>query len=302
MSVQGGVNMVTSIIDKVALWMLCMLSIILFGITTQFVFVTLLVTIIVGLEITEKMNEKTLEFIIIVYTILCIVLMEGVGFVPLFTYIARRYRMNLALFCFVPVSFYIGFQSLYGVSGWLAPLGLIIPLVTIFSVIAWTLEVRTKQYLEIEGRYRELRDNATERNRRLHDENTQLIERQDYEVHLATLQERNRIAREIHDHVGHMLTRGILQVGALQAANKSADLQAPIDSIQETLNIAMTNIRTSVHDLHDESIDLKTAIDEMLSRFPSYSFFFQYDIKQDVKKEIKRSEERRVGKRVLRLV
>ena len=106
-------------------------------------------------------------------------------------------------------------------------------------------------------------------------------------MHLETLQERNRIAREIHDHVAHMLTRGILQVGALQAANKSAYLQAHIDSIQETLNIAMTNIRTSVHDLHDESIDLKTAIDEMLSRFPSYSFFFQYDIKQDVKKEIK---------------
>ena len=43
---------------------------------------------------------------------------------------------------------------------------------------------------------------------------------QDYEIYLATLKERNRIAREIHDNVGHMLTRSILQLGALSVINK----------------------------------------------------------------------------------
>lgn len=35
------------------------------------------------------------------------------------------------------------------------------------------------------------------------------------EIRIATLSERNRIAREIHDNVGHMLSRAILQLGAI---------------------------------------------------------------------------------------
>lgn len=39
-------------------------------------------------------------------------------------------------------------------------------------------------------------------------------------MRLATLNERNRIAREIHDNVGHLLSRSLLQVGALQVVNR----------------------------------------------------------------------------------
>ena len=35
--------------------------------------------------------------------------------------------------------------------------------------------------------------------------NKELLEKQDYEIQVATLNERNRIAREIHDSVGHLL-------------------------------------------------------------------------------------------------
>jgi len=49
----------------------------------------------------------------------------------------------------------------------------------------------------------------------LRQKNRELIEKQDYEIRLATLNERGRIAREIHDHVGHLLSRSILQIGAL---------------------------------------------------------------------------------------
>ena len=50
---------------------------------------------------------------------------------------------------------------------------------------------------------------------------------QDYEIHLATLKERNRIAREIHDNVGHLLSRSLLQTGALQVMNHDKALDAP---------------------------------------------------------------------------
>ena len=71
------------------------------------------------------------------------------------------------------------------------------------------------------------------------------MEKQETEVHLATLKERNRIAREIHDNVGHMLSRSILQLGALKALNHDSSLSAPLSELHKTLNTAMDSIRTS---------------------------------------------------------
>ena len=83
------------------------------------------------------------------------------------------------------------------------------------------------------------------------------------EVYLATLKERNRIAREIHDNVGHMLTRVIVQMQALQIINKDPNLKEPLSSVGDTLNLAMTSIRKSVHELRDDSIDLSIGINEI---------------------------------------
>ena len=62
--------------------------------------------------------------------------------------------------------------------------------------------------------------------------NKELLEKQDYEIQVATLNERNRIAREIHDSVGHLLSRSILQLGALKAVHRqepelNAQLRTP---------------------------------------------------------------------------
>ena len=68
----------------------------------------------------------------------------------------------------------------------------------------------------------------------------------------------NRIAREIHDNVGHMLTRALLQTGALAVCIKEESLKASVAALQETLDSAMTSIRSSVHKLHDDAIPLKS--------------------------------------------
>ena len=110
-----------------------------------------------------------------------------------------------------------------------------------------------------------LRDEMTENNLQLTAQNRQLAAAQDNEIRLATLKERNRIAREIHDNVGHMLTRSILQTGALQILNKDDALRSPLDELKETLDGAMTSIRESVHDLHDNSIDLKKTLTDLIA-------------------------------------
>ena len=113
------------------------------------------------------------------------------------------------------------------------------------------------------GRLTELHDSITEKNVQLAEQNKRLFEAQDSEIHVATLKERNRIARGIHDNVGHLLTRSILQTGALQILNKDESLREPLNELKTTLDGAMTSIRESVHDLHDDSIDLKRVLQEM---------------------------------------
>lgn len=132
------------------------------------------------------------------------------------------------------------------------------------------------------------RDSSEEVNILLQDKNRHLIENQDNEINLATMKERNRIAREIHDNVGHMLTRSILQVGALNVINKDETVSEGLITLKDTLNNAMTSIRNSVHNLHDDSINLKLAIDEAIKPLESrFSTECTFDFSETMPKNIK---------------
>ncbi len=134
---------------------------------------------------------------------------------------------------------------------------------------------------------KKLRDTSRE-NELLNAEKTRrLIEKQDTEIHMATLKERNRIAREIHDNVGHLLTRSILQIGAIKTINRSPILNEPLDGLHETLNAAMSNIRTSVHDLHDESLNLESAVRELSESAGELDITLHYDMEPIVPRDIK---------------
>lgn len=105
---------------------------------------------------------------------------------------------------------------------------------------------------------------------------------------MATLKERNRIAREIHDNVGHMLSRSILQVGALLAVYKDEQLKEQLGSVRETLGLAMNNIRESVHDLHDDSVDLNQAVLEVLGPIRAdYEVIYRYDMEKNIPRNVK---------------
>jgi signal transduction histidine kinase len=103
----------------------------------------------------------------------------------------------------------------------------------------------------------------------LEQKNKALMEKQDYEVRVATLRERNRIARDIHDHVGHLLTRAILQLGAIQTVSRGGPLHEPLSGLKQTLDDSMTEIRRSLHDLHDASVDLAVELEAWSGRSPS---------------------------------
>lgn len=150
------------------------------------------------------------------------------------------------------------------------------------------LALRTGKIQGLQAQMIHMRDASTELNLALQEKNRNLREKQDYEIYLATLRERNRIAREIHDNVGHMLSRSILQLGALGTIYKEEPLHGQLASVNDTLNQAMNSIRESVHDLHDDSVDLHQAVLEATKDMKeSYRVEIDYDMSKTVPRNVK---------------
>jgi len=238
--------------------------------------------LLIGLCLTELSilvtKRMTYAFLLLAYGVLTYFYPLLICFLPVLLYEIFRqkwwYHLSVILVvsfgteCFVQIWQPVYFVSLIGLSFW--------------------LQYITERMLEIEKKYLNLRDDTTENERKMKEKNKELMEKQDYEIHVATLTERNRIAREIHDNVGHMLSRSILQMGALQTIHKEEPLHGQLVSVSETLNEAMNNIRESVHDLHDESVDLHdeilNVIKEMRER---YKISLDYDMTTGVPRNVK---------------
>ncbi|MDO4344329.1 MAG: histidine kinase [Eubacteriales bacterium] len=149
------------------------------------------------------------------------------------------------------------------------------------------LQYHTQRYEKLSFAFRQTRDDGTEAWLLLKEKNRALLEKQDYEIYAATLRERNRIAREIHDNVGHMLTRSILMTGALKTINKDESLKRPLGQLEDTLNSAMNSIRESVHDLHDRSVNLEENLRILIDDFMFCSAVLTYDMSGDVPAQVK---------------
>lgn len=160
-------------------------------------------------------------------------------------------------------------------------------LIMVSIAAVFLLKHRTVSLQNIEKNYYKLRDNTMEISMLLEKQNKELLEKQDYEINLATLGERNRIARDIHDNVGHLLSRSILQIGALLATKKDEETKKSLKLIKNTLAEAMDNIRSSVHDLHEEAIDLETGIQRLIDHFEFCSVKFDCDTEANLEKSIK---------------
>ena len=132
------------------------------------------------------------------------------------------------------------------------------------ALISVYLSVKSERLMALRRNVNELRDETVIREDLLRERNMSLLKAKDDEIYLSTLKERNRIAREIHDNAGHMLTRAILQLGALITICKDESLKGGLNELKSTLDTAMNSMRNSVHDLRDESIDLPSAVKDIV--------------------------------------
>ena len=133
--------------------------------------------------------------------------------------------------------------------------------------LAALLALRTLQEETVRMSLHAVRDDLREKVLTLQDTNARLLHAQDHELRAAALSERTRIAREIHDGVGHLLTRLLLQVKALQVVHRDAPgVVDDLTTLDDGLDEALDSMRRSVHALSDEGEELATSLNLLGSR------------------------------------
>ena len=211
------------------------------------------------------------------YLLLCLIRPEFSYFLPLLFYDSMWHSFHWG---FLGILFYYPAQEIYT-----ARMSL---LWILTSLLAVYMAYKSEQNERLKADIIHMRDTDMELKLVMEQRNHELLEKQDNEIYLATLKERNRIAREIHDNVGHMLSRSILQVGALATICKEESIRQQLTGINDTLNQAMNSIRESVHDLHNDAVDLRQAVYEVVKVMrQNYDIQIEYDMSAHIPRNVK---------------
>ena len=224
-------------------------------------------------------NRVLISILFVIYGFITLKLTELIFFYPIFIYVILYQRLWMffllaaGIYSYIVLSVFFSSQAQMNLMVYAGIFGMLL------SVL---LEKNTSSYEKLTLDFRHSRDDSEERTLLLAEKNHALLEKQNYEIYSATLKERNRIAREIHDNVGHVLSRSILLTGAVKAVNKDNGLAPLLDNLETSLNSAMNSIRSSVHDLHDEAVNLEHAIQSLIQDFTFCPVTFTYDISGQV--------------------
>ena len=143
----------------------------------------------------------------------------------------------------------------------------VLALALVVCAFAALLALRTTEEETTRARLHVMRDDLREKVLALQDANARLLRAQDHELRAAALSERTRIAREIHDGVGHVLTRLLLQVKAFQVTHRDEPgVVADLATLDSDLGEALDSMRRSVHALSEEGEELATSLNLLGSR------------------------------------
>lgn len=237
----------------------------------------LLLSVSVSALISYFDRERPLEYLCGGCLVLSLFLPELALFLPLFFYDCERSGKWYLRFAWVPL-------YLYHFHNFTLPAFF---LFLFTGVLALYLSRLTMEYENMMAQFHLSQDSTREESLHLEQKNKELLEKQEYEIQLATLTERNRIAREIHDNVGHLLTRSLFQISAMQVIWKEQkELAAQLTAVKSTLDDAMNNVRSSVHNLHEESVDLCMVLTRLAEEFTFCPVTLNYNAEIE-RKELK---------------
>ncbi len=262
----------TDMFDKVLLFLIGLTMYGLFSRNNMEVVPAIISVIAIGLA-TYFENSKLNITILIIYLVLGYLIPPLLYFMPalLYTVYEKEYSY-LILFAYLPFCF----ETTYKAD--------LLVFIFFFGILAVWQKYRMIDLYRLKKTHYELQDNKRKLERDSDLQRKILLEKQDEETLSATLNERNRIAREIHDNVGHQLSSAILQLGALRIADSESK---PLITLEKTLNLAMDNIRQSVHNLYDTSIDLYLQLKMLTENFKFCEIILEYNVEETYNSQIK---------------
>ncbi len=227
-------------------------------------------------------GRKPTTIITLIVSLLMLWQPSFAAFAPLLIYECARVRQHITIPVYVMMSLitYAGMDQ-YGLisKGTLT--------LVVFMALGFLVGLRSNREDNLKKQVHDMRDEGSFLKMSNRQNREALIKQQDADIHAATLSERNRIAREIHDHVGHMLSRSILQLGAILSINKDEKLDAQLRGLKDSLDTAMNNIRESVHDLKDDSMDLEYMIRDIANQYDGLDINIDYDMSRATSRELK---------------
>ncbi len=215
------------------------------------------------------------------FVFLCIPVGELVSFLPLMLYsvIFDFRKQKLFFVCCTVAAAAVELPYILYDSGSAA----LFPVMLAALALACSSSVNYEQ----EHIIKKMRDDSAEYSNMMMNRNKYLEAAMENEVRVATLSERNRIAREIHDNAGHLVTRSILQLGAVMTVNRESGVYDMLVPVKDSLDTAMNSIRESVHDLHKDSFDMKPAAEAITGELKDFNVDFVCDISENADSEIK---------------
>lgn len=255
------------ILDKLLLF-LCCSTLYLFQVDDSYVIVPVITAVALSSLFLYFEDHRIHLIGCIIYSVFCFFFPYLVIFLPLILYDILHTKFQYGALLLPLLVIYHNFT--YS--------GLIISFCFILLAISHFLKYKSDSIHELSQDYNELRDSSMKMSLELEKKNQVLLQNQDYEINLAMLNERNRISKEIHDSIGHLLSRALLMVGALKTITKEEPVKEGLSELNETLSGGMDQIRSSIHQMYDESIDLYQQVEKLIKDFTFCPVTHEYDI------------------------
>lgn len=254
------------LIDKNVILILCSFTYFIYG-TSETNVIFILIALICGNACGYFENPMIRYAILVCYFIYSIFFLEACFFIPFLLYDSFFNKENNFLIVYIIplIIHYNRLNSIYIV-------GFIL-----LTMCCFYLRYKTRCYIDIVSQNKKIKDDSEELKLLQEHKHRELLERQDYEIQLAKSEERNRIAREIHDSVGHNLSSSLLQIGAMIALNQDENLKNPLQNMKETLSDGMNSIRNSVHNLHEDNLNLKEEMEKLVKQFNKCEVSLQFN-------------------------
>ena len=193
-----------------------------------------------------------------------------------------------ALF-FFPLFLY-SFMQILERWNWLSLLVLVFlpsPLTLGLSLLAAYLAYQTQAEKHFKEQSLQIQDRLSQDKLDLRRKQQRLEHDQEKNVEIATLSERNRIAHSLHDSLGHLISSSILQLEALQITTQDNQTRESLEVLSEHLQTGMTDIRQTLHQLYNESFDLRQRLEENLEPLRNRDLTFHYNVESALPLSVK---------------